>query len=917
MQELYLTSKDTLEIGNNLIYPDRQLPINLIKGNSALLLDTTNTCRLLRSGTMGIFAVKTANGVAIGGRRYLFDVNSGSGLFGCTTNPMGTSYQLLAVAYEDCQFFEIEIAKLTEPLDTSDDLIRGDIPPLVQEWHDRILEFFVDTPSILREIDSEEFNHPLLAERLQQFHAHLLVTLQELFQQEEASRSAQFHDRLRLNQQVTERSFGDLTAIFQPKATAFLLEGSYLLMAAGAVGKALGIEILPPARSEDPSRVKDPLDAISRASRMRTRRVILSGQWWKSDCGPILAYTVEGEKPIALLPVGSSGYEIFDPEGKERIPVDAETARLISPVAFSFYRPFPERALKTLDIARFAMRGRARDAITLLAMGGLTSLLGMVIPQATGILIDNAIPDGNRGLIFQVALGLVAVAFGNMGFELVQSIATSRLQTLANVDIQTAVWDRLLKLRVSFFRQYSTGDLQSRVSAVSRIHQILSGSVLNTIFNAFFSLLNLGLLFTYSPQLALIAVGVAVVNIIVTNVAGTLSRKKMQPMEEIEGEIFGLTVQLIGGISKLFVSGAEERAFAYWSKKFSHQLQLMLSTEAIENGVGFINGLLPTVSSILIYAVVVGLIAQAQAQGGHGFSTGTFLAFNSAFGTFVGGATSLSNTVMQVMEVTVLWERAKPILVEMPEVSVDKSDPGRLSGSIKLDRVSFRYREDGPLTLDKVTVEAKAGEFIAFVGPSGSGKSTTVRLLLGFEDPEEGSIYYDGQDLSGLDISAVRRQLGVVLQNGRINSASIFENISSGALVTMDEAWEASRMAGFAEDVEGMPMGMHTVISEGGTNLSGGQRQRLLIARALVLKPKVLIFDEATSALDNRTQAIVSESLEQLKVTRIVIAHRLSTIRNADRIYVLAAGQVLQQGNYDELMNQPGMFADLMSRQVA
>ena len=429
--------------------------------------------------------------------------------------------------------------------------------------------------------------------------------------------------------------------------------------------------------------------------------------------------------------------------------------------------------------------------------------------------------------------------------------------------------------------------------------------------------MNLGLLLYYNAQLALVAIAVAVVNIAVTLFAFFVSRRKMIPLQEISGEISGLTVQLIGGVTKLRVSGAEERAFAYWSKKFGQQLKLMLSTETLEDVVTLFNTMLPTVSSIAIYAIAVSLIVKAQAEGQTGFSTGTFLAFNSAFGTFVSGVTGLSGTIIKLMEVNVIWERVKPILEAKPEVDEDQTDPGRLRGGVKLDRVSFRYREDGPLTLDKVTIEAKAGEFIALVGPSGSGKSTTIRLLLGFEQPEEGTLFYDGQDLSGLDIWAVRRQLGVVLQNGRINSASIFENISSGALVTMDECWEAARMAGFAQDIEEMPMGMHTVISEGGTNLSGGQRQRLLISRALVLKPRILIFDEATSALDNRTQAIVSESLEQLNVTRIVIAHRLSTIRKADRIYVMAAGQVLQQGNFEELIAQPGMFADLMSRQVA
>jgi ATP-binding cassette subfamily C protein len=296
---------------------------------------------------------------------------------------------------------------------------------------------------------------------------------------------------------------------------------------------------------------------------------------------------------------------------------------------------------------------------------------------------------------------------------------------------------------------------------------------------------------------------------------------------------------------------------------------------------------------------------------------GTFLAFNTAFKTFLQGATNVSNTVTDTLEVVPQWQRAQPILKTIPEVELTKADPGKLIGRITIERVSFRYRPDIPLTLENVNLNAEPGEFIALVGGSGSGKSTLLRLLLGFETPEEGSIYYDGQDLSGLDISAVRRQLGVVLQTGKIMSGSIFDNLAGGARITLEEAWTAVTMAGLKTDITSMPMGMHTVVSEGGGNLSGGQRQRLLIAKALVLKPRILFFDEATSALDNKTQTIVSESLDQLQVTRIVIAHRLSTIRNADRIYVLQSGRVLQQGNFKELSQQPGLFADLMARQQA
>lgn len=890
----------------------------VIKSNNPLPLDAPNTVWIVKDGAMAVFAIATTNGSPQGARRYLFDIAPGDVLLGIATVFEGLSHQLIAVAYEETHLVSIALADWIGQIIGDGNGTRELLLQPLRQWSDRLAAVIREADISLNAIKVEELDTlELVSECVEQFHADFLLCLHQLDQTETLTRSEQFRSRLRLNQEASDRAMGNLTTIFRRKEAEFFQEGTALLLAVGAVGRAMGIEIRPPARSEDPTRVKDPLEAIVRASRIRTRRVILRGAWWQFDSGAILAYTAQDERPLALLPVAGNHYEIFDPEQKRRIPLNAKTAQMISPVAYVFYRPFPEKVLKSLEILKFVTKGTLRDGATILILGAVIAILGMVIPQATGILIDNAIPSADRGLIFQIALGLLAINFGSTLLDLVQNVATSRAQTLAEVQTQAATWDRLLKLPPPFFRKYALGDLQSRVSGINQLNQILTDTVMQSLFDSFFALLNLGLLLSYNSQLALVAIAVAASNIAITLFSFFVSREKMIPMQEISGEISGLTVQLIGGVTKLRVSGAEERAFAYWSKKFGQQLKLMLSTEALEDVVTLFNTMLPTVSSIAIYAIAVSLIVQAQSQGQTGFSTGTFLAFNAAFGTFVSGVTGLSGTIIKLMEVNVIWDRVKPILEAKPEVDDDQTDPGRLMGAVKLDRVSFRYREDGPLTLDKVTIEAKAGEFIALVGPSGSGKSTTIRLLLGFEQPEEGTLYYDGQDLSGLDIWAVRRQLGVVLQNGRINSASIFENISSGALVTMDESWEAARMAGFAQDIEQMPMGMHTVISEGGTNLSGGQRQRLLISRALVLKPRILIFDEATSALDNRTQAIVSESLEQLKVTRIVIAHRLSTIRNADRIYVIAAGQVLQQGNFEELIAQPGMFADLMSRQMA
>jgi NHLM bacteriocin system ABC transporter ATP-binding protein len=619
--------------------------------------------------------------------------------------------------------------------------------------------------------------------------------------------------------------------------------------------------------------------------------------------------------PVALLPVATNRYEIFNPTAQKRNSVNAKIAATLAPTAYIFYRSLPEN-LTPLTLFQFALRDRYRELIILLLTGVATTLLGMLVPQATALLIDNAIPDANQKLLWQIALGLAAAAFGGMLFQLAQGFAILRLETFANSSTQAAVWDRLLNLKAAFFRQYSIGDLNARVTAISQIRQKLSSTALRSMFSSLFSLLNLGLLFYYSGTLAVVASGVALVNIAVTLVSGTLTLRKVRPLLEIEGELFGVMVQLINGVAKLRVADAEVRAFAYWGKQYTHQLKLMLSTQQIEDSLAAINKVLPGLTTAILFWISTSLLQRSPASEAPGLTTGSFLAFNAAFGTFINGTTDLSSTAIEVLAVLPLWQRSQPILQATPEADVTKADPGFLSGKLVVDRVTFCYRSDGALTLDNVSIHAEPGEFTALVGSSGSGKSTLLRLLLGFDSPASGTIYYDGQDLAGLDMNAVRRQLGVVLQQSRLMSASIFENIASGSLISMDEAWEAALMAGLADDIEAMPMGMHTVVSEGGTNLSGGQRQRLFIARALVLKPRILLFDEATSALDNRTQAIVSASLERLQVTRIAIAHRLSTIYKADRIYVLQQGRVVQQGNFSTLASQEGLFAQLMARQM-
>jgi ABC-type bacteriocin/lantibiotic exporter with double-glycine peptidase domain len=366
-----------------------------------------------------------------------------------------------------------------------------------------------------------------------------------------------------------------------------------------------------------------------------------------------------------------------------------------------------------------------------------------------------------------------------------------------------------------------------------------------------------------------------------------------------------LVLQSINAVSKFRVAGAGNRAFSHWAREYAKKQKLSLEVQIVKDRMRLFNMVTPTVASALAFLYLLS----------HPVGLAAFLACNAVMVVFLAALVSATDSFSGLILIANLWQGLRTILSVKPEVDESKAHPGRLRGALAVENLTFRYRADGPMILDGVSITAKPGECIALTGPSGSGKSTLLNLMLRFETPHSGAIYLDGRELSSLDITAVRRQIGVVTQDVRIMAGSVFESICCGGVNTMDEAWEAARAAGLAEDIEAMPMGMHTVVSEGGSNLSGGQRQRLLIARALVLKPSILIFDEATSALDNRTQAIVSESLNRLKATRIIVAHRLSTIRQADRIYVIEKGKVVQQGRFEDLVNQPGLFARLVSRQ--
>jgi NHLM bacteriocin system ABC transporter ATP-binding protein len=688
------------------------------------------------------------------------------------------------------------------------------------------------------------------------------------------------------------------------------------LLACEAVGKYLGVPIVAGSVSSRGSAIaiKDVVAGIARASDLRHRVVVLKGKWWINASGPLLAFRDRDTRPVALLPAADGVQQLYDPVEQRTTKVDGEIALALNGFAYTFYRPLPSRKLSIWDLLSFGIRDARRELLTIVFMGVCGGLLAMLFPIATGIIFDSIIPGAQRGQLLQICAFLVIATIAASMFTLVRNFAMLRLEGKMGAALQAAVWDRLLRLPVPFFRRYTSGDLADRSSGIGYILRTLTGSAISSILSGVFSIFSFLLLFYYSWQLALIATSLVFVIFVRSAVSAYFEIRFQRQIYRVRGRISGMLLEFIGNIARLRVSGAEPRAFAAWAREFSAQKKLSVRAQKVSNGLAIFNSAFPVVSMAILFSYAAQLMGQPLL---HALTTGTFLAFLAAFVQFQSAALGLSSAVESALGVVPLYERATPIFEALPEVSNTNRQPGDLSGAIEMNHVSFRYHPDSPLVLRDISFAVKPGQFVAIVGPSGSGKSSLLRLLLGFERPEAGVIYYDGQDLADLDIQAARRQIGVVLQSARLGSGTIFDNIVGSGPFTLDDAWEAARSAGLEQDIREMPMGMHTVVSEGGGNISGGQRQRLLIARAMVKKPRIFLFDEATSALDNRTQATVSHSLDAFSATRVVIAHRLSTIVHADLVLVVEKGIVVQSGSYEELSEREGLFRELAKRQLA
>ncbi len=652
--------------------------------------------------------------------------------------------------------------------------------------------------------------------------------------------------------------------------------------------------------------INDQIDYIMRPSGTLRRRIKLEDQWWKKGICPLLAVMKENGRVVALIPGKISGYTMKNPGSDEKIRITAELAGQFEEEAFCFYRPMPQRSMTLKDLVNYMISGlNVMDGILIVIASIAVMLFGMLTPAVTEMIFDWIIPSGQNLLVISVTVLLICAALSSWLLNAVKEALQNRIDTKLEVQMQNGTMGRLLSLPSQFFKQYNSGELAERTYLLNTLSTLLSQVIFGTGLTTFFSLGYLVQILIIAPPLAGVASLTILAELVVMGICIVWKTGYVSKSLLGKTKVNGIVYALFSGIQKIKLSGSENRAFAKWAKSYTEASKAEFQRPVLLMAQDSIISVITLIGTAAIYFIAASRISTAQ-----------YVAFSSAFGMITTSVLSLSSLTDIFVQLSPILEMAKPILEAEPESTADKKTVDHLSGQIELNHVSFRYKEDGPWVIDDLSLSIKPGQYVAIVGTTGCGKSTLMRLMLGFETPERGAVYYDGQDLAEMDLKSFRRNIGTVMQEGKLFAGDVFSNITiSAPWLTLKDAWEAAEMSGMAEDIRRMPMEMHTIISEGSGGISGGQKQRLMIARAIAPKPKILMFDEATSALDNITQKTVSDSLETLKCTRIVIAHRLSTIRGCDRIIVLKDGKIAEDGTYEELIAQNGFFAELVERQ--
>jgi len=893
-------------------------------------LKNTDEYLLVQEGTVEVYAV-TASQESYR-QEYLFPLKAGQAVFPAF-DEFG-EVDVLIYGLEDCQITVQKFSTAT----------KEELRPLIQGWFDhvsgikwikRLTDLGDDTLTQGVEILHSEDGIASSSDLLKFFEGkqHIFAMLQGIRflsadKRLERRQSIIDHQKRRLIDDAIDNLLGEEEIFYEERSTEqrvkSLEEASFIMR---LVQKALRMGqsdvSLPPETVKKLDNI-GLIRRIAQKANVQLRLIKLERDWFTKDCGTMIGYYGEKKEMAAIIPQTPGSYRLITRSIPEGINITEEEAYLLDEDAFLCYAGFPRRRLRIRDLLRFMFRQCWRvDYRTILVVSFFAGLIPLVTPIITETVFQNIIPILDRAGLVSVTQVLMVTSFTMAALSMIRAVAVMRIGSRLDMSVEAALWGRLLNMPEKFFRRFTTGELASRMRGFESIKEVVSGNFVATVFNTLFSFWSLLLMCWYSLKLTGVAVVVWAIWCIITIAVYWRVLNYQRNLIAATNTEAGLVQQIFAGLSKFRVHGAEVQAYNLWSKVFGETWHWNLALRWQNNYNSIISAAQPFILTMILYYFAVYGLQDSASVGADtekvviGIGYAQFLAFEAAFTSFNATLNSVIPLVGTFFTIQPHIENLRPILEEIPENTTDKVEADQLSGAIEVSHLSFAYGQDKKDVLHDISFQIAAGENVAIVGHSGCGKSTLVRLLLGFEKPRSGAIYYDGQSLAELSPTSVRSQMGVVLQNGQLMSGDIFTNIVGQAALSQDDAWVAAEAAGIADDIRAMPMGMQTVISEGSDNISGGQRQRIMIARALAAKPAILIFDEATSALDNRTQAIVTDSLNKLKTTRLVIAHRLSTIKECDRILVIDQGALVECGTYEELVAKNGIFAQLVRRQVA
>ena len=717
----------------------------------------------------------------------------------------------------------------------------------------------------------------------------------------------QIEERRAADQQLLEDSFVKVAGVVLGKRTAEKISDERFVTK-NAIDEILKYYHCKPVEIPDTVKTtEEQLDYCLRPHGLMRREVELTEGWYRDAYGPVLAFTKEDGLPVALLPGTITGYIYTDPKTGERKKLSSRTAKQFETEALCFYRPLPQKKLGIPDLLLYMKSCVSlKDIVLIIAATLAVSAVGLIMPRITKALTGPVLESGQARALIGISISMICVSLSSQLIGSVKSMVQRRLDTKTSLGVQASMMMRLLSLPAGFFRKYSPGELKSRSMSVNQLCSMLMNMVMATGLTSLTSLLYVGQIFRFAPSLVVPSLIIIIVTV-GFSIASSLMQIRISRREMEHGaKESGMSYSMITGVQKIKLAGAEKRVFAKWLDLYAEGAELAYNPPAFIKLNSVISTAISLASNIVMYYIAVK----------SGIGQSSYFAFTTAYGMLLGAFMSISGVALSAARIQPIFEMAEPFLKAEPETSEGREIVTRISGAVELDHISFRYSDDMPYILNDLSLKVKPGEYVAVVGKTGCGKSTLVRLLLGFEKPDKGAVYYDGKDINSLDMQSLRRRIGTVTQDAGLFQGDIYSNIViSAPELTLDDAWEAAEKAGIADDIRAMPMGMHTMIAEGQGGISGGQRQRIMIARAIAPKPKMLIFDEATSALDNKTQRQVSDALDAMGCTRIVIAHRLSTIRHCDRILVLDGGRIIEDGTYDELIEKNGFFAELVERQ--